>query len=144
MVLVQKRPFFQLVFFRQYRPGKCLLQYSRTRNDFLGSEKKKFEKSKNWHFCMVLIQKGHFSNFFSLANIGQENFFYHILQRKNDFLVFKKKNFKKLRSWHFSIRVNPWIWSKNANFSNFFFLGNLGKETVFYYILEQKKGLSKL
>ena len=25
MVLVQKRPFFQLFFFRQYRSGKCLL-----------------------------------------------------------------------------------------------------------------------
>ena len=25
MVLVQKWPFFQLFFFRQYRPGKCLL-----------------------------------------------------------------------------------------------------------------------
>ena len=27
----QKWPFFQLFFFRQYRPGKCLLRYSRTK-----------------------------------------------------------------------------------------------------------------
>ena len=29
MRLVQKWPFFQLLFFRQYRPGKILLRYSR-------------------------------------------------------------------------------------------------------------------
>ena len=31
MLLVQKWPFFQLLFFRKYRPGKCLLRYSRTK-----------------------------------------------------------------------------------------------------------------
>ena len=31
MVLVQKWPFFQLLFFTKYRPGKCLLRYSRTK-----------------------------------------------------------------------------------------------------------------
>ena len=31
MVLVQKCPFFQLLFLRQHRPGKCLLRYSRTK-----------------------------------------------------------------------------------------------------------------
>ena len=31
MVLVQKWPFLQLFFFRQYRPGKCLSRYSRTK-----------------------------------------------------------------------------------------------------------------
>ena len=31
MVLVQKWPFFQRFFFRQYRPEKCLIRYSRTK-----------------------------------------------------------------------------------------------------------------
>ena len=31
MGLVQKWPFFQLCFFMQYRPGKCLLRYCRTK-----------------------------------------------------------------------------------------------------------------
>ena len=31
MVFVVKRPFFQLFFFRHYRPGKCLLRYSKTK-----------------------------------------------------------------------------------------------------------------
>ena len=31
MVLLQKWRIFQVFFFRQYRPGKCLLQYSGTK-----------------------------------------------------------------------------------------------------------------
>ena len=34
MVLVQKWPFFQLFLFKQYRPGKCVLRYSRTKKRF--------------------------------------------------------------------------------------------------------------
>ena len=32
---------------------------------------------------------------FSLGNIGQENDYYDILERKNAFLGYKNKNFKK-------------------------------------------------
>ena len=46
---------------------------------------------------MVLVQKWPFSNFF-LGNIGQENVFYDILERKNDFLGYKNKKFKKWKS----------------------------------------------
>ena len=42
-----KWPFYQLFFFRQYSPGKCLLQYSRTKNAILGYKNKKFKKQKN-------------------------------------------------------------------------------------------------
>ena len=77
--------------FRQYRPGKCLLRYSRTKNAFLGYKNKKFKKWKNWHFSKGVnpwfwSKNGHFSKFFFLGNIGQENVFYDILERKNAFL----------------------------------------------------------
>ena len=36
MVFVQKWPFFQLCFFRQYRPGKYLSRYSRTKKRLFG------------------------------------------------------------------------------------------------------------
>ena len=39
---------------------------------------------------------------FFLGNIGQENAFYDILERKNDFLRHKNKNFKKSENWDFS------------------------------------------
>ena len=78
-----------------------------------------------------------FPSFF-LGNIGQENVFYDILERKNASLGYKNTKFKKSKNWHFSKGVNPWFWSKNGHFSNFFFLGNIGQENIFYDILEQK------
>ena len=53
-------------------------------------------------------------------NIGQENVFYDILERKNAFLGYKKE-VKKVEKLTFFQRGNPWFWSKNGHFSNFFF-----------------------
>ena len=95
------------------------------KNAFLGYKNKKFKKSKHWHFSKgvspwFLSKTGPFFNFYCLCNIGQENVFYHILERKNPFLGYKNKKFKKSKNWHFSKRVNPWFWSKNGPISNFF------------------------
>ena len=84
---------------------------------------------------MVLVQKWPFIKHFFLVNIGQENVFYDILKRENDFLGYKNKKFKKLKNGHFSKRVNRWFWSKNGHFSKFFFSRNIGQENVFYDIL---------
>ena len=70
---------------------------------------------------------------FFLRNIGQENVFYGILQRKIPFLGYKNIKFKKSK-----IDIFPWFWSKNGHFSNFFGEGNTGQENVFYDILERK------
>ena len=67
-----------------------------------------------------------------LGNIGQENVFYDILKQRNAFLGYKNKKLKKSKNWPFSKRVNSCFSSKNGNFSNFFFLGNIGQENVFY------------
>ena len=77
-----------------------------------------------------------FSSFF-LGNIGQENVFYDSPERKNAFLSYKIKKFKKSKNWDFSKGVNPWFWSKKGHFPCFL-LGNIGQEKVFYDILEQK------
>ena len=73
---------------------------------------------------------------FLLGNIGQENVFYDILEWKEGFLGYKINKFKKSKNLPFSKGVNPWFWSKNGNFSNFYFLGNVGQENVSYDILE--------
>ena len=89
---------------------------------------------------MVLIQKWPFFQFFffCLGNMGQENVFYDILERKNACLGYENKLFKKSKNWPFTKRVNPWFWSQNGHFSNFFFLGIIGQQNVFYDILERK------
>ena len=70
---------------------------------------------------MVLVQKWPFSQLFFLGNIGQENVFDDILERKNDFLGYNNKKSKKSKNWHFSQGVKPWFCSKNGHFPNFFF-----------------------
>ena len=69
---------------------------------------------------MVLVQKWPFFQLFSLGNIEKEIVFYDILERKNAFLGYKNKKFKKSKNWYFSKGVNPWFLSKNGHFSNFF------------------------
>ena len=38
---------------------------------------------------------------FFLGNIGKENVFYDILERKNAVLGYKNKKFKKSKNWYF-------------------------------------------
>ena len=118
-------------------------------NACLGYKQKKFKQSKNWHFFkgvnpLFWSTTGHFFNFYFLGNIGEENVFYDILHRKNAFVAYKYKKFKKSKNWHFSKGVNPWFWSTNGRFSNSIFLGNIGQENVFHDILHQKKRLCTL
>ena len=52
---------------------------------------------------MVLAQKWPFLKlFFFLGDIGQENVFYDILERKNAFLSYKNNKSKQSKNWHFS------------------------------------------
>ena len=44
---------------------------------------------------MVLVQKWPFFQLFFLGNLGQENAFYDILERKIEFVGYKNKKFKK-------------------------------------------------
>ena len=87
---------------------------------------------------MVLVHKWQFLQLFFLVNIGKENVFYDILERKNTFLGYKNKTFKKSKNWRFSKGVNPWFWSKNGHFTKFFFLGDIDQENVFYLIVQRK------
>ena len=106
------------------------------KNAFLGYQNKKFKRSENWHFSKgvnpwLWSKNNHFFNFFFLDNIGQDNVFYDILVRKNAFLGYKNKKFKKSKKWHFCKGVNPWFWSKNSNFSKFFFYSIQAKKMSF-------------
>ena len=66
-------------------------------------------------------KNSHFSTFFFLGNIGQEKVFYDILERKNAFLGYRNKNFKKLK-----------------NEKTFIFSVKVIQENVFYDIVERK------
>ena len=132
------------LFFRQYRPGKCLLRYNTTKNLLSKLQKPKLQKDPKIDIFPKGLTHGLnqkmaiFLTFFFLGNIGQENVCYDLLEQKNDFLDYKDKKFKKSKNSHFFKGVNPSFWSKNGHFTNFFSLGNIGYQNVFYDILEGK------
>ena len=82
-------------------------------NAFLRYKNNKLKKWKNWHFSKGVnpwfwSKNGHFSKFCFSGNIGHENVFYDILERKNAFLGYNK-NLKKSKNWHFSmVLVQKW------------------------------------
>ena len=75
---------------------------------------------------MVLVQKWPFFQLFFLGNIGLENVFYGILERKNAFLGFKNRKFKKSKNGDFLKGLTHGFGPKMAIFPTFFFLGNIG------------------
>ena len=143
MFFVQKWPFFQPVFLANIGKENVLHDILEQKKAYLGYKNKKFKESKHWHFSKGVnvsfwSKNRHFSKLIFLGNIGKENFFYDTLQRKNSFLGYKNKKFKKSKNWHFSKGVNPWFWSKNGHFSKISFFRNIGQENVFYHILQWK------
>ena len=142
MVLVQKWPFFQLFFLGNVAQENVFYDILERKNVFLSFKNKKSKKSKNWHFSKGVnpwfwSKMGFFFNFLFLGNIGQENVFHDILERKNALLSYKNDKLKKSKTWHFLKGVNPWFWSKIAIFPTLF-SGNIGQENVFHDILERK------
>ena len=103
LVVIQKRPFFQLFFLGNIGQENVFDDILEGKNAFLGYKTKKFKKSKNSHFPKGVnpwfgSKNGHFSYFFFLSNIDQETVFDDILEPKNAFLGFKNKKLKKSKN----------------------------------------------
>ena len=98
-----KMAIFPTFYFQARQSRKISVANSRTKNAFLDYKNKTFKESKNRHFSKVVnpwfrSKKGHFSNFFFLSNIDQENVFSNNLERKNAFLSYKNKKLKKIKN----------------------------------------------
>ena len=110
---------------------------------------------------MVFVKNWPFFHFILLGIVGQENIFYDILERKNSFLYYKNKKFKKSKNWRFFEGVysleklflalkypkNIFLGYKRHFLAlqvlkmailQTFFLSNISQEKVFYDILERK------
>ena len=100
MVFFQKSNFFLCLFFVVIMSKKIMFsRYSRTKNRLSRPQKKNVQKVEKIDIFPKGLTHGFvpqmaiFPTFF-LGNIGQENFFYDILERKNAFLGYKNKTFK--------------------------------------------------
>ena len=99
MVLVQKWPYFQLCFFffRQYRPGKSLLPYSKTKkrlprpNKTGGLKRRKIDIIPNELTNGLDSKMAIFPTSFFQAIKARKMFFYDILERKYASLEKKKQ-----------------------------------------------------
>ena len=69
---------------------------------------------------MVLVKNWPFFYPFFKGNIGQENVFYDILERKIAFFAYKNKKFKKSKNCHFSRGLVHGFGEKLAIFLSFF------------------------
>ena len=96
---------------------------------------------------MVFVEKWPFFQFFFLGNIGKENDFYDILERKNAFLDYKNQKFKKTKNSHFSKK--PMVLVQKWQFFQLFFFRKYrprkcllryssSKKTPFYAIKNSK------
>ena len=65
---------------------------------------------------MALVQKWPFFHVFFFGNMGKENVFYDILERKNVFLGYKNKKFKKAKNGPFFQRGKPMVLVKKWPF----------------------------
>ena len=69
---------------------------------------------------MVLVQNGQFSDFFFLGNIGQDNVFYDILERKPLFQAKKTRSSKSRKVDIFPKGLTHGFGQKMASFPTFF------------------------
>ena len=84
-----KNGHFSTFFFQAIQPRK--MSYTIFQNEktpFLGYKNKKVQKDQKLTFFQVFL----------LGNIGKENVFYNILERKNAFQGYKNKKFKKSKN----------------------------------------------
>ena len=100
--LVQKWPSFQNVFLGNTGKENVFYDILERKNVFRGYKNKKFKSRKIEIFPKGLThgfgQKMAIFPSFFLGNIGQENVFYDILQRKSAFQGYKNKTLKKSKN----------------------------------------------
>ena len=130
MVLVQNLPFSNFFFIRQYRPGKCVLWYWRTKkkNTFEAIKNRKLKKWKNFLFSKGVSASFwskicHFSTFFFIRQYrpGKCVLWYWRTKKKNTFEAIKNRKLKKWKNFLFSKGVSASFWSKMCHFSTFVF-----------------------
>ena len=102
--LVQKWPFFQF-FFLGIQARKMSFTIFQTKNKPFQAIKIRTSKSRKTDIFpkglthgQFWSKNGRFSNFYFSFNIGHENVFYDIVNRKNAFVAYKNKKFKKSKN----------------------------------------------
>ena len=146
--MVKKWSFFHVFFLGNIGQENVFYNILEQKNAFLAHKKKKFKKSKNWDFSKGVnpwfwLKNGHFFTSFFLGDIGQENVFYNILERKIAFLAYKKRSSKSRKIEIFQKWLSHAFGEKMAIFRCVFFRQYRPGKCVLQYS-RTKKRLSSL
>ena len=93
---------------------------------------------------MVFVQKSPLFQPLFLAIYSRKMSFTIFQHKKQPFQAIKTRSSKSQKIDIFPKGLTHRFGTKMAVFPNFFFLGNIGKENVFHYILEQKKSFQAI
>ena len=93
---------------------------------------------------IVIFPKGLSHGFGAEMAIFPNFFFRQYRPVKNAFLDYQNKKYKKSKYLHFSKGVNPWVWSKNGHFSNFFFYAIQTRKMCLTIFLGEKTPLQAI
>ena len=137
MRFVNNWPSFQ---FRQYRAGKCVLLYSRTKKPLSRLQKQQVQKGS----CQGVLVHGFGKKLaifpsFILGNIGQENVFYHILEPKTPLQTIKTISSKSRKNEIFPQGLVHAFSQKLAIFPSFYFWYYRHGKCVLPYSKTKKK-----
>ena len=96
----------------------CFIIFSSEKTPFWAVKTKSWKSQKIKIFPNGLVH-GFGSKFaifpcLFLGNLGQENVFYDILEKKKPYLGYKNEKVKKSKNWVFSKGVSPWFWVQNC------------------------------
>ena len=144
-----KKAFLTTSLFFQNSSRKCVLRYSRTKKiAFLGYQRKSFKSQKIAIFPKRLthgfgIKTASFPVLFLRQNRPGKCLLRYCRTKKMPFQTIKTRKSKSEKIDIFPKGLTHGFGPKRP-FFQLSFLGNIGKENVFYDILEQKKCLSRL
>ena len=145
MVLVQKWPFFQLFFYtlQTRKMYSMIFQDEKTPFQAIKSRSSKSRK-------IDIFPKGLTHGFGQIMAIFQLFFFWAIDGRKMSFMIFENEKMpfqaitrssKSRKNEIFPKGFKPRFLAKTGEFSNYFFLGNIGQEYSFMLFQNKKTRL---
>ena len=134
-----KWPFFQLFFFQAIQARKMLFTIIQSEKTPFYAIKTRSSKSRK----IGIFPKGLIHGFGPKMTIFPSFLFKEMQATKMSFTIFQSKKTplqaiktrspKQSKNWHFSKGVNPWFWSKNCGFSQFFFRQYRPRKCVLRY-----------
>ena len=136
MVLVEKWPFFQVIFLKNIGHENVFYDIPEGKNAFLDYKNKKFKKSKNSRFSKgdnpsFWSKNGHFCNFFFQAIQARKMSFTRIQGEKTLFQAIKTRSSKDRKIDIFPKGLTFGFSPKMAIFSTFIFLAIQARKISF-------------